>query len=498
MTAIGALDEPTDAAPTDGARPDVAREPAALPPEIAASIHVLVVDDEPTLREGCAGMLRSYGYSVTALGRGEEALALVRHRRFDIVLLDLYLRPVSGLDILRAAREAHPDTLVIIMTGRPTLSSSTEALRAGAWDYLPKPFSSTHLEIVLGRAVQTLFAPRTRDAAAAPVHEQVVPHEGAVLLGGSPVFRNVVDLARRIARTDAPVMIVGEPGTGKALLARFIHLQSRRAHGVFLPVQCGALCDAELLAPGAGAEEARAGLLGAARGGTIFLAGLLSLALPAQARLVRLLQESGPRGARRDEPALDVRLVSAVEQPPEDAVRTGTLRHDLLQRLCAVPVRMPALRERADDIPLLAQHYLAHGWRRQRGTGSPPPTLRADTLEWLRALGWPGNVRQLQQTMQRVALLVEPGSEVGREHIPLTDDERLRAPVCPGLSPAIIDDEYGAAKEKVLTLFEREYLPRLLHRAGGNIARAARLASVDRTTLYRLMEKHGLHPQGPN
>src|SRR5688572_7964352 len=220
---------------------DVARDPLSIPPDVKASIRVLVVDDERTLRESCASVLQMDGFNVTLIGRGEEALDTVKRRKFDIILVDLYMSQVSGLDILRTTLEAHKDTIVVVMTGNPSVTSSIEALRAGAWDYLPKPFSATHLQVLIGRASHAVMVAReTRD-----LRIQLLKQNGnsdkLTLLGISPAFRKAVELARRVASTDASVMIMGESGTGKEVIAQFIHQHSRRASRQIVPINCAAL-----------------------------------------------------------------------------------------------------------------------------------------------------------------------------------------------------------------------------------------------------------------
>ena len=220
---------------------EAARDPLSISAEVKSSLSLLIVDDDRTLREGCASVLQMDGFNVTTLGRGDEALELVRRRKFDIVLVDLYMTPVSGMEILRATLSAHKETIVVVMTGNPSVTTSIEALRAGAWDYLPKPFSATHLQVLIGRASHAVMVAReTRD-----LRIQLLKQNGnsdkLTLLGVSPAFRKAVDLARRVASTDASVMIMGESGTGKEVIAQFIHQHSRRASRQVVPINCAAL-----------------------------------------------------------------------------------------------------------------------------------------------------------------------------------------------------------------------------------------------------------------
>jgi DNA-binding NtrC family response regulator len=477
------------------------QDPLAIAPDVKASLRLLLVDDDRTLREGCASVLQGDGYNVTVLGRGDEAVETVRRRKFDIVLVDLYMTPVSGMDILAATLDANKDTIVIVMTGNPSVTSSIEALRAGAWDYLPKPFSASHLQILIGRASHAVAVAReTRDLRSRLV-EQSGNSDKITLLGVSPAFRQAVDLARRVASTDASVMISGESGTGKELIAQFIHRHSRRASRKLVPINCAALpeplLESEMFGhrKGAftGADRDKPGLLETANGGTLFLDELTEMSHPLQAKLLRVLQDGVVRrvGSEQQDAVVDVRFISATNREPQEAVNAGVLREDLFYRLRVVPIKLPPLRKRLEDIPLLANHFLAHYWERHRPAGEPVPKLTDGCIEYLRSRPWRGNVRELQNVIEHVAVIAEPGRPIRPEDIPAYDDVSPIAGAEGGVPSAIMSDAYHQAKEKLVAHFEKEYLQRLVVRAGGNMSRAARLANIDRTTLYRLMEKHG-------
>jgi len=477
-----------------------ARDAAVAVGDSTGRLQVLLVDDDRTLREGCSSVLQIDGYAVTSTGRGDEAGDLLRRRKFDIVLVDLYLTPVSGMDILRAALAAHRDTIVIVMTGNPSVATSIEALRAGAWDYLPKPFSAQHMQILLGRAAHAVAVAReTRDFRARLADEHG-NSDRITLLGISPAFRQAVDLARKVAPTDASVMISGESGTGKELIAQFIHRHSRRASRKLVPINCAALpeplLESEMFGhrKGAftGADRDKAGLLETANGGTLFLDELTEMSHPLQAKLLRVLQDGVVRrvGSEQQDAVVDVRFISATNREPQDAVNAGVLREDLFYRLRVVPIKLPPLRKRLEDIPLLANHFLAHYWERHRQAGDPAPKLTDACVEFLRSRPWRGNVRELQNVIEHVAVIAEPGRPIRPEDIPVYDDAPAHA-TSDAVPAAIMSDAYHSAKDKLVTHFEKEYLQRLVVRAGGNMSRAARLANIDRTTLYRLMEKHG-------
>ncbi len=481
------------------------RDPLSIPPEVKASIKVLVVDDERTLRESCASVLQMDGYNVTLIGRGEEALDTVKRRRFDIMLVDLYMSQCSGMDILRATLQANKDTIVVVMTGNPSVSSSIEALRAGAWDYLPKPFSATHLQVLIGRASHAVMVSRETRELRLQLMNQHGHSESIALIGISPLFRKAVELARKVAPTDASVLISGESGTGKEVIAQFIHQNSRRASRTLMPINCAALpeplLESEMFGhrKGAftGADRDKPGLLETTNGGTLFLDELTEMSLPLQAKLLRVIQDGVVRrvGSEQQDAVVDVRFISATNRDPQDAVNTGVLRGDLFYRLQVVPIRLPPLRKRQEDISLLANHFLTYYWQRHRQMGDRIPTLSEASIAFLRSRPWRGNVRELQNVIEHVAVLAEPNQNIQPDDIPIYEDSE-QWPVESGLGAGVMEDAYHVAKDQIVAQFEREYLTRLVSRAGGNMSKAARLASIDRTTLYRLMDKHRFNREG--
>jgi len=471
--------------------------------EFRATLNVLLVDDERTLRESCKSILTGLGYRVDVASRGDEGVKMLQRRAYDIVLTDLYMSDVTGLDLLKSALEQRPETIVIVMTGNPSVASNVEALREGAWDYLPKPFSATHLEIAVGRASHAVMvakesAPRA-DGATAPVDD-----DDDAPLGVSPAFVRCLELARKVAGTDASVFITGETGAGKEMIAQYIHRRSRRRARSLVAVNCAALPEGLLESEmfghvkGAftGAVRDKAGLLETANGGTLFLDELTEMPKSVQAKLLRVIQDGVVRrvGSNSTSSVVNVRFIAASNRDADEAVEEGVLREDLYYRLRVVPISLPSLRERPEDVALLAAHFLRQYWRQHRGGESRVPTLTDGAIRALQEYPWPGNVRELQNALEHAVVLLEAGQAVGPDDIPLNGRETppKKEEMVAGSNADILQEGYHAARDRVIAQFERNYLEELVRAADGNMSRAARLAGVDRTTLYRLMDRHGL------
>lgn len=459
-----------------------------------APLTVLIIDDEELLVKSCSQILASDGYSVLSEGRGRTALDAIRRHRPEVILTDLMLPDMDGMALLREAKKIVPDSLVVMITGFATVDSSVAAIRAGAYDYIPKPFTATQLRILIGRAAQQVQLVRDN----AQLREQLKQqYSFENIIGTSAAIQKVFSVVSRVAPTEASVMISGESGTGKELIARAIHGNSRRAGRPFVAINCAALPDHLLESEmfghekGAftGADTQRRGLLESAAGGTFFLDEITEMSMDLQAKLLRVVQERKIRrvGGEAEVP-IDIRWVSATNRDPAAAVREGHLRQDLLYRLNVVPLRLPPLRERPEDIPALAQHYLRrYADEYDRGQ----LRLSPEALRVLTAQPWPGNVRELQNTIERIVSLCLPDQEITLADLP----EEITSGLGPGGRAAAAfstDGRFHEAKSDAISLFEREYLRDLLKRHGGNISRAARTAGIDRKTIHRMLLKYQL------
>lgn len=467
------------------------------PAEPDCPISILVVDDEEMLAKSCQQILSSDGHSVAVEYRGRAALESVRRKAPDIVLADLMLPDMHGLELLREIRELAPDALVIMITGFATVSSSVEAIEAGAYDYIPKPFTATQLRILIGRAGQQVRLKKDN----ADLRDRLRRQHGGggPIVASSPPMQRVERLIERVAGTDASVFLSGESGTGKEVFARDLHMRSRRAGHPFVAVNCAALPDqlleSELFGyeKGAftGADSMREGLLARAHGGTFFLDEVTEMSRDLQAKLLRVLQERQIRrvGGGAEIP-LDVRWISATNRDPEEAVRDGRLRQDLFFRLNVVPIRLPPLRERTEDIPALAQLFL-----RQFGERYGRPGLRLDPrlASRLTDHSWPGNVRELQNLIERLVSLSD-GGPITVADLAAGSGDWLNGAAhgSAGDSAVSADLPFHDAKAAAVATFERAYIRAVLERSEGNISQAAREAGIDRKTIHRLVQKHGL------
>jgi DNA-binding NtrC family response regulator len=459
---------------------------------------ILVVDDDPNVLLALKKLLgRSGDFTCVATEDPLEALSLLEQEAPEVVLTDLQMPHLSGLQLLQHVRQKDPSCEVVLMTGFGSIKTAVEAVKAGAYDFLTKPFEDGDLvDLTVHKAVEHRRL-RTRNER---LEAELATRDGFdEFIGDAPEMQRVYKLIETLARSDTTILIQGESGTGKELVARALHFRSPRKDRPFIAVNCSALpaglVESELFghARGAfsGAVAAKKGLFEAADGGTLFLDEIADLPPNAQVQLLRVLQEGEVRRVGANEIAkVDVRVVAASNIDLAKAKDEGRFRTDLFYRLNVVPIHLPPLRERPDDIGALAQHFLIkHATR----NGSAPPRLSAEALAVLRRYRWPGNVRELENAMER-ALVFADGDHIGPAVLPPQVLETA------GGELAIEDSvhpnlRYADAKRQALRVFEQRYLGALMQRSKGNVSAAARAAGMDRPNLRRLLKAQGIDPQ---
>jgi len=441
---------------------------------------ILLVDDDPDLLRLMTMRLSAAGYAVQTVASAEAALAQLAVRLPALLISDVRLPGLDGLQLFDEVRMRHPSLPFILLTAHGTIPDAVEATARGAHAYLTKPFDGKELLSKISQALNLSSA-----GAAGPAGSGDGGQWRRELISRSPRMAEVLAEARLVAATDASVLITGDSGTGKELLARAIHRASPRARKPFVAVNCGAIPEALLESElfghvkGAftGAQGQRQGLIPAAQGGTVFLDEIGDMPLALQVKLLRVLQERVVRPVGSNENvAVDVRVLSATHRDLSVAMADGQFRSDLYYRLNVVQLHLPALAERREDIALLAQHFLltlAERYRKNLNGFAP------DALETLMAAAWPGNVRQLHNVVEQVCALATS---------PLVTLAQVQRAL---QTPALEVLSYAQAKQR----FERDYLSQLLKLTAGHVADAARLADRNRTEFYRLLQKHDLEPQ---
>jgi len=454
---------------------------------------ILVVDDEAGVRSSLAGILGDEGYAVTSVESGEAGLAALEARRYDLVLLDVWLPGADGLEVLRRIRERDAELPVVVISGHGTIETAVKAVRLGAQDFVEKPLSLEKTVLAVRNALQK----RRLESQLRELKQKLDLRY--VMVGESAALQRLRAEIQQAAPSNGRVLIFGENGTGKELVARAIHAQSHRAPAPFVEVNCAAipeeLIESELFGHtrGAftGAHAARKGKFELADGGTLFLDEIGDMSLKTQAKVLRALQE------QRVEPVggsgsveVDVRVIAATNKDLEAEIRAGRFRDDLYFRLNVIPFHVPPLRERLEDIPLLVRHFMQvlsaeHGRR--------PRDVAADTLEALARLPWPGNVRELRNILERLVIMT-PGERIELQHLPasLAASGPARAAGADDVSsaPESGDGSLFAAREA----FERRYILERYRECGGNMSRTAESLGVERSNLYRKMKAFGLLP----
>lgn len=446
-------------------------------------MDILIVDDEEKMRLLLQANLEAEGHRCATASGGEEAILLLTDNPYDVILTDLKMEPVDGMQVLRAARERSPAPEVVVMTAYASIETALEATHAGAYDFICKPFKNAELFLILDR-IQEKRRMRWE------IENLRGGIDGETIIGDSAAMREVFAMVKQVAPRDATVLLRGESGTGKERVARLLHSLSPRRDKPMVAVHCGALpetlLESELFGHEkgsfTGAHERRIGRFERAEGGTLFLDEIGDISLSVQVKLLRVLQEKTfERVGGSDSHTADVRIVAATHRNLEEMIRQGTFREDLFYRLSVFPIEIPPLRNRRDDIPRLAKSFLS-----KFGRGKVFLGKRAEKA--LVGHSWPGNVRELENLMERAAILL-PEGEVDLEHLP------------PGLGYGFAAPDPGSHFQLpeggiVMDDLEKSLILQALERSKGNKSNAAGLLGLTRRQLYTRLEKYGMAPEG--
>jgi len=447
--------------------------------------NLLILDDERRMVDIVSMVLRREGYEVTACTDPEEALAALGSAAFDLLITDLRMPGVDGLEVLKRARSAHPELPVILMTAHASVATAIEAMKQGAVDYVEKPFNNDELKALVRRALDHTRLERENRYLRGELKSRYSLDQ---IIAESASMLEILALVRRSARVPSTVLITGESGTGKELIARAIHYEGERVGGPFVAANCKAFSEGVLESElfghekGAftGAHRARAGLFEEAAGGTLFLDEIGEVSPDFQAKLLRVLQEKqvrrvGGSGSR----AIDARLVVATNRDLREEVAAGRFREDLFFRLAVIPIHLPPLRERRDDVMPLARHFLGK-WNRELERSVEG--WSDDVDRYFVSHSWPGNVRELENTLERGVALARTAT-IEMDDLLLDSVDAHPGPASDGDSQTLHDFLERAAEERIRSA---------LAESGGKRVEAARALGIDRTTLYRLIRKYGI------
>lgn len=448
---------------------------------------LLIVDDEVELMSALCDALTDRGYETVGASDPKVGLETLKKQDFDVLLSDLMMPGMDGVELLRAALEIDPTLIGIIMTGQGTIQSAVEAMKVGAFDYILKPFDMQGLTPILARAMDV--SRLRRENVRLRKFVQHISYESARyrIIGSTPVMRRVVNLIEKVAPNDATVLIRGASGTGKELVARALHNNSSRRNQPLVTINCAAmqenLLESELFGheKGAftGAAQLKRGLIEAAEGGTLFIDEVAEMAPSMQAKLLRVLEDQTfRRVGGTQELRANVRLLAATNKPLEEEQKAGKFREDLYYRLNVITIHLPSLRERRDDIPQLVEHFL-----KTRQLGKHPWQVDAEAMGAIMRYDWPGNVRELANVLERAQILAED-STITIDDLP---ENMLTLPPAATYSEASGDD---------LRDLERRHIKNVLEQSKGNKVHAAKALGVSRRALYRLIEKYHLEECG--
>jgi two-component system nitrogen regulation response regulator NtrX len=448
------------------------------------SDSILIVDDERGIRESLSGVLRDDGFTVEAVASGEECLQALAGRAFACVLLDVWLPGISGLETLRLMRESNSDAAVVIISGHGNVETAVRATKLGAFDFIEKPLSIEKTVLTVRNALRQRQLERANAEMSAELSAEYA------MIGASVAMRALRKQIAVVAPTDGRVLISGESGAGKELVARAIHAQSRRAAALFIEVNSAAipeeLIESELFGhvkgSFTGATSAKKGKFELADGATLFLDEVSDMSANVQAKVLRVLEEQRFEPVGSNTPiSVDVRVIAATNKRLDEEIEKGTFRADLFFRLNVIPFEVPPLRERVEDVPLLIEHF---NQRFANAYGRKPKEFDAEAIELMQRYSWPGNVRELRNTIERVVILHQK-PRVSVQDLPAFGDAE----------PPASSYRFPSFKE-ASDAYHREFIQRKLDEAEGNVSRAAELMGIDRSHLYRRMKALGISVRG--
>jgi len=461
--------------------------------------RILVVDDEMIVCESCKRILEEEGYEVEAALSGKEAFEKMKANPFDIVITDLKMPGIDGMEVLRTFRKEYPDSIIIMITGFSTVETAVEAMKLGAFDYIPKPFTPDEVSIVVKKAIEKKSLMAENIYLRQELQEKYGFHN---IVGKSKKMQEIYRIIAKVATTDSTVLIYGQSGTGKELIARAIHFNSPRREKQFVTVDCAVLSEnlleselfGHIRGSFTGAVATKPGLFEVADGGTVFLDEVGNISLSIQAKLLRVLQEREftPVGGTKAK-KVDIRLIAATNKELEKMIKEETFREDLYYRLNIVPIYLPALRERQEDIPVLAVHFLK---KYAEEMGKKIKGFTPEAMEKLMRYPWPGNVRELENVIERTVVMIDdemvrvehlflPGQqekEILENQIPMTSDE--------------LKEIKKQVREKAVEEIERAFVLNALERHQWNVTRAAEEVGMLRPNFQALMRKYNLRARG--
>jgi DNA-binding NtrC family response regulator len=442
-----------------------------------SSTKILIVDDELIMRESLAGWLERDGYAVQTAPSGEDALEMLKETRFDILLVDIKMEGISGLDVLGHVKENDPDVAVVMITAYGSIPTAIEAMKRGAYDYMLKPFDPNELGVLIEKIIRYQDQAREMQFLREEVKERT---RFESMIGQSKPMQRVFDLICDVAPMDSTVLITGQTGTGKGLAAKAIHTNSPRCNGPFVTVNCGAipehLMETELFGHQKGAftdaKETKKGRLELAHGGTLFLDEVGEISMRMQIDLLRVLEDRVFYRVGGTQPMeADFRVIAATNRNLENAIKDGIFREDLFYRLNVISIIMPSLSQRKEDIPLLAEHFLH---RFVQETNKTIDKIGREAMDELMLYDWPGNVRELENAIERAVV-------VGKERQMLAED-----------LPILCYGPYHAPQNNSLKEVEKNHIRQILTDNDWNIARSAKILEIDRSTLYSKIKKYGI------